>query len=87
MKVLTPKLIAYIASFCLLIILISQAYLVYDYFQTTKAGLIRESDAIIEQACKNDLKIRHDLFKRIEENESINVTQSSITPVKKKTVS
>jgi len=70
MKVLTPKRIAYIASFCLLVILVSQAYLVYEYFQTTRAGLIRESDAIIEETCKKDLKIRHNLFKEIEAYET-----------------
>ena len=86
MKVLTPKRIAYIASFCLLIILVSQAYLVYDYFQTTRAGLIRESDAIIEEACKKDLKIRHNLFKEIEANESYKLTKSSAVPVKEETV-
>ena len=86
MKVLTPKQIAYIASFCLLIVLMSQAYLVYDYFQTTRKGLIRESDAIIEQACKKDLKIRHDLFKKNEENELIKLREISSIPVKEETV-
>jgi len=86
MKAFTPKLITYIASICLLIILVTQAYLIYDYFQTTRSGLIRESDAIIEEACKQDLKIRHNLFKVIEANESFRLSQSSATPVNKEEV-
>ena len=46
---MSPKHISYIAGICLLLIMATQAYLVYDYYQTTRAGLVRESDAILRE--------------------------------------
>jgi signal transduction histidine kinase len=66
MKSISPKQISYIAAICLLFILVTQAFLVYDYFQTTRAGLVRESDAIIEESFKKDLEIRRKLFNESE---------------------
>ena len=47
-----------IAIFSLFIIFLSQAYLVYDYYRTTSEGLVRESDAILEEVFKKDLELR-----------------------------
>ncbi len=60
---MSPQRIFYIAFFCLLLILSTQAYLVYDYFQTTHAGLVRESDTILQEAFKSELNFRHKKFK------------------------
>lgn len=62
---MSPKRITYIAAFCLLLILVSQAFLVNDYFQTTRAGLMRESDAILQEVFRKDLNQRHKLFKHL----------------------
>jgi len=60
---MSPKHISYIASVCLLLIMATQAYLVYDYYQTTRAGLVRESDAILQEAFRKDLSIRGEAYK------------------------
>jgi len=65
MKSITANQISYIATLCLLFILVTQAFLVYDYFQTTRAGLVRESDAIIEEAFKKDLNLRNKTFEHL----------------------
>ncbi len=49
----------------LIAILSSQGYLVYEYFQTTKAGLVRESEAIIQEAFRYELDQRHAKYKKI----------------------
>ena len=60
---MSPKHISYIAGICLLLIIATQAYLVYDYYQTTRAGLVRESDAILQEAFRKDLSIRNQMHK------------------------
>lgn len=55
---MTPKQLTFIASFCLLLIFCTQSFLVFDYYKTTREGLIRESDAILENAFKKELDIR-----------------------------
>ncbi len=60
---MSPKHISYIAGICLLLIMATQAYLVYDYYQTTRAGLVRESDAILQEAFRKDLSIRGEAYK------------------------
>jgi len=68
---MSPKHISYIAGICLLFIMATQAYLVYDYYQTTRAGLIRESDAILQEAFRKDLSKRHLIYKRMMGEETI----------------
>ena len=80
MKSITPKQISYIAAICLLFVLGTQSYLVFDYFQTTRAGLVRESDAIIEESFKKDLEIRRKLYKISVANNSIVLPPSSTIP-------
>lgn len=73
MKLITPIHITYIAAICLLFILGSQAYLVYDYFQTTRAGLIRESDTVLEEAFKKDLNLRNKKFNELNGTDTVTV--------------
>ena len=68
---MSPKHISYIAGICLLFIMATQAYLVYDYYQTTRAGLVRESDAILQEAFRKDLSQRHLTYKRMMGEETI----------------
>src|ERR1035437_8045024 len=73
MKSINPKQISFLATICLLFILGSQAFLVYDYFQTTRAGLVRESDTIIEEVFKKDLNSRNRKFEHLIGADSITV--------------
>ena len=59
------KNISYIAGISLLLIFSAQAYLVFDYFQTTRSGLIRESNAILEEAFRTELNQRNKLFRHL----------------------
>ncbi len=78
MKSINPKQIYYIAAICLLLILGAQSYLVYDYFQTTRDGLIRESDTILDEAFKKDLGIRHKLYKSLEKEDAIKIDPNTL---------
>jgi len=68
---MSPLRITYIAAFCLLLILVSQGFLVNDYFQTTRAGLMRESDAIMQETFRNELNLRHKTFRHLIGEDSI----------------
>lgn len=59
---MSSKNITYIAIICLLLIFSTQAYLVFDYFGTTRAALIRESDDILTQVFKEDLGRRENMY-------------------------
>ncbi|MEA4851708.1 MAG: histidine kinase dimerization/phospho-acceptor domain-containing protein, partial [Paludibacter sp.] len=73
MKSINPKQIYYIAAICLLLILGAQSYLVYDYFQTTHAGLIRESDTILDEVFKKDLNARNKKFDHLIGTDTITI--------------
>ena len=60
---MTYHRITIIAILSLFIIFLSQGYLVYDYYTTTRDGLVRESDAILNDAFKKDLELRRAKFK------------------------
>lgn len=60
---MSTKKITYIAIVSIVLILLTQAYLVVDYFQTVKFSLIKESDAIIKEAFRVDLNQRNLIFK------------------------
>lgn len=60
---MTYHRITIIAILSLFIIFFSQGYLVYDYYSTTRDGLVRESDAILNDAFKKDLELRRAKFK------------------------
>src|SRR5690606_26040816 len=56
---MSTKNISYIAIISIVFILLTQSYLVYDYFQTVRFALIRESDAILKEAFRNELNQRN----------------------------
>jgi two-component system, OmpR family, phosphate regulon sensor histidine kinase PhoR len=72
---ISSRVIGYLAMVCLLLVLVSQASIVYDYFKTTRAGLIRESDAIIEEAFKEDLEIRRNIYNKITKQKRIDIKE------------
>jgi len=78
---MSPKRIAYIAFICLLFIFVTQAYLVNDFFQTTRSGLVRESDAIVEEVFKRELGQRNAYYKHIMGEDTI-----TSLPVKRKDI-
>ena len=69
---MSPKHIAYIVGICLLFIMATQGYLVYDYFKTTDLALTRETDDILLSSFRKDLTYRNEVFKKsIHENNII----------------
>lgn len=68
---MSSKNVLYIVICCLVLILSTQAYLISDYFKTTQAGLIRESDAILEQAFHSDLDHREIRFRHLTGKDTI----------------
>ena len=65
MKTINSNHIIYIVTTCIFLIFVAQGYLVMDYFSTTRSGLIRESDAILEETFKQDLNLRNKIYKHI----------------------
>ena len=74
---MSTKNITYIAIVSIVLILLTQAYLVVDYFQTVRFSLIRESDAIMKEAFRIDLNQRNTSFKNKVEIDSIQSNASS----------
>ena len=70
---MSPKSISYIAGICLLLIMATQAYLVFDYYQTTRAGLIRESDDILLSSFRKDLTYRNKAFEKSRHEDTITI--------------
>jgi len=70
----STKAISYIAIASILLILCAQASLVYDYFQTVRYALIRESDAILKEAFRIDLDQRNTNYVDYNINDSDNTT-------------
>ena len=70
---MSPKSISYIAGICLLLIMATQAYQVYDYYQTTRAGLIRESDDILLSSFRKDLTYRNKAFEKSRHEDTITI--------------
>lgn len=73
MKSIDSKQIYYIVALCLLFIFGSQAYLGLDYYQTTRSGLVRETNAIIEMAFQQELDIRHKKFRHLNKEDSVSM--------------
>jgi len=76
-KSIKARQISYMVIICLLVILGAQFYMVYDYYQTTRAGLVRESDAILQETFKKDLNIRRTYYHKISKNDVIDLTKDS----------
>lgn len=71
---MSTKHISYIAIVSVVFILLTQSYLVFDYFQTVKYALIRESDAILKEAFRADLNQRNENYITKLENDSLEGT-------------
>ncbi len=71
---MSPQRISYIAITCLFLIFFTQAYLVFDHFQNTRASLSRESNSIIEDAFRKELNQRNTLFKYLAKEDTITVS-------------
>jgi len=67
----------------LLLILGSQAYIIYDNYKLTRKSLTRESDTILETAFRKDLSIRNKTFKHLSKEDNIIVPPP---PTKKNTI-
>lgn len=74
---MSPKHISYIAGICLLLIMATQGYLVYDYYQTTRAGLVRESDDILLSSFRKDLTYRNKAFEKSRHEDTITIIPPS----------
>lgn len=69
-----PKYLYFLVLVSLLAITIAQSLLVFDYFKTTRDGLIRESDAILQEVFKYDMENRHKVYKLYEKQVDITDT-------------
>lgn len=70
---MSTKLITYIAIISLGLIFATQAFLVFDYFQTTKSALSRESNTILLEVFRKELNSRHIQFKKQTRQDTITV--------------
>ncbi|OJV40533.1 MAG: hypothetical protein BGO29_10480 [Bacteroidales bacterium 36-12] len=62
---MSTKTISYIAITSIILILLTQSYLVFDYFYTVKFSIIRESDSILKEAFRSDLNQRNETYLNI----------------------
>ena len=76
-KFIQTKQISYMVTICLLVILGAQFYMVYDYYQTTRAGLVRESDVLLQETFKKDLNVRRTDYNNITRNDTIDLTKKT----------
>ena len=76
-------IITFFSVISLLLILGSQAYIIYDNYKLTRKSLTRESDAILETAFRKDLSIRNKTFKHLRKEDNIIYPQP---PTKKNTI-
>lgn len=74
---MSTKYISYIAIVSVVFILLTQSYLVFDYFQTVRYALIRESDAILKDAFRSDLNQRNRSYLKFIQEDSINSSEKA----------
>ena len=67
------RIITYLSVLGILLILVSQALIVYENYQQTRKSLTRESDAIIEDAFRKDITIRNKIYKQITHEDTVTV--------------
>jgi len=72
---MSPKRITYIAFVCLLLVFATQVYLVFDQLKTTHASLTRESNAILEEAFRSELNIRHKKYRHLTYVDTLTILQ------------
>ncbi|MDD2798301.1 MAG: HAMP domain-containing sensor histidine kinase [Bacteroidales bacterium] len=71
------RIITFISILCLLLILVSQAYIVYDHFRLTQESLKRETNAILSEAYNTDLNYRKNSLSGKTQNSTINIDATS----------
>ncbi len=67
------RIITYLSVLGILLLLVSQGYIVYENYQQTRKSLIRESDAIMEDAFRKDITIRNKIYKQITHEDSVTI--------------
>lgn len=67
---MSSRSVFFLVLFSLVLIFGTQIYLVTDYYYTTRAGWIKESNVVVDEAFKADLKLRNEKYKGML-NESI----------------
>lgn len=77
------RLITYLSASGILLILLLQAYIVYDNYKQTRVFLTRESSAVLESAFRKELSIRVKTYKHLIKED--NITAPPAAPSKKNT--
>lgn len=78
---MSTKSITFIAIISISLVLLTQAYLVFDYFQTVRYSLTRESDAILKEAFRTDLNQRNTKLTSEAETNSLPTEKAKGEPV------
>ncbi|MDO9633452.1 MAG: HAMP domain-containing sensor histidine kinase [Paludibacter sp.] len=73
---MSTKNITYLAIVSIVLILLTQSYLVFDYFQTVRFALTRETEAILKEAFRTDLNQRNFLYKQLNEPDTTRVNSA-----------
>lgn len=70
----------YMVAICLILILSTQAYWVYDYYRTTKNTLQRESDMVLKDAFLSDLSRRKKVAQKVLGQDTIAYSPEIVSP-------
>lgn len=71
---MSSKSVFLLALIPLILIFGTQVFLVNDYYTTTRAAWIKESNTILEEAFRNDITFRNNLFRALTEESTIVIT-------------
>lgn len=74
------RLITYLSVLGILLLLLLQAYIVYDNYTQTRAFLTRESSAVLELAFRKDLNIRLRKYKHLIKEDTIVASPPAPSP-------
>lgn len=66
---MSTKVITYIAIISIVLVLLMQAFLIWDYFQSVRVAITKESDVVLKEAFRKDLDMRNLILKNISEKE------------------
>ena len=67
------RLITYLSTIGILLLLLLQAYIVYDNYKQTRAFLTRESSVVLESAFRKELSMRVKTYKHLIKEDNITV--------------
>lgn len=76
------KLITYLSVAGILLIILSQGYIVYENYNQTRIFLTRESNVILEEAFSNELNLRNSVYEHLRntaQNIKLNNTTSTVS--------